>query len=439
MSALAPRILIAIDPSYAINMKLKSPRSPVASVIRGVVAKSAFTYSDKRGRWTSCKSLRTVRTITIQLIVLQILSFRHHQRQPIAPSGCFRRDTNMSVPLRVRKSDENQVFMRNVPQHMARTTIPRLFSEFNPTSEKIIYPQSRYTTMVFRFRNKDDAQRAREANNNRRLGGVVLSVELYQERKSVQPLRETAARAQSRPVGFLDSDFDPQDWGGKATDKASLVNDVDLEELRPSEDLALPQLPYPEPRSSTWASIVANAQAGPPATAPGLSRGRGRDTPMTIDDTPAVTPHIDPSVPNLKPVADILTETQGETTIELSYEAQPQPGIVPDAPEAEMTSVQDAASTPGHLPLSVSLPCSDVSHDFSKETVMKENDEKQAGKVTGASHIHNTDVLVATEPNSSYTPRPYIGWNYVDSSERIRQKYECICSFCQARNRLPKH
>ncbi|KAH9879553.1 hypothetical protein IAQ61_001371 [Plenodomus lingam] len=240
------------------------------------------------------------------------------------------------VPPPRRRWDENHVFVKNVPQYLAKVTIPQLFEEYNLTSTKNNYPAGQITTMVFGFRNRDDARRAQEAHHNRLIDGVQLHVELYQDRKSVRYLRETAD--QKRLLGTTDKEFPSRERSLKPAKEVSLAEFAGGRERKKVQDLVTHQPSDPEFHYPTWARIVANAHTEPLSTAPDFSPGGGRDTPITIDDTPIRTPQATPSRTNMKLMNDVTVETETEINMDLANTLKTEPEIQM-TPKVETASV----------------------------------------------------------------------------------------------------
>ncbi|KAF1832856.1 hypothetical protein BDW02DRAFT_631734 [Decorospora gaudefroyi] len=292
----------------------------------------------------------------------------------------------MSLLLNNRAPKEHLVFVKNVPSYLAKDTIPKLFTKYNPIHIKNVYPKSHITTVVIAFRTQHEAACAQQDTDQMRISNVVLRVEGYNKLQSVRHLREQAHTNRS-PLGLAVEDDDDED--------------TKHEEVLPTYITSPAQqsrTPNAAPKGTTWAHVAGNN------TAPDefLTSTTRMSAIININNTT-------PDHQNKNKTTPAIPETQNQTT----------PTPIPTPPIPVPQAAADAPTT----------------HQFPHLTPIPH-------------HVLPTPTPTSTpeavEPEQEHVPeraQPTIPkesppvWEPIDTSHRIRLQHCRACWFCGAMKR----
>lgn len=303
-------------------------------------------------------------------------------------------------------SNRNLVFVKDVPQYMAKTTIPDVFAKYNPISAKNIYPRGKTTTIVFIFRTRYDASQAQEATDQQKLDGIILRVEMYRQQQSMRYLRQNQVD-NSLPDdaynGNNADDYEEEEAWGETTLDNGIID----------KNLVPPQSLNTTPQKSIWAGVVANVQETPSVYMPDFPGSAGQDTPSTTIITPASIPRIYAATPNVWPATEVLNDAQAADSMNLAK-----------------TLEQESKATKNPLNKTIS---SDLLFD---DEDIRENSDKKEKQVQTEDDDRKQEVVVAPDEQGqggtkAYTRPPLNEWVYMDSTTRIRQMHFKSCALCQ--------
>jgi hypothetical protein len=287
------------------------------------------------------------------------------------------------------------VFVKNVPDYLAKDIIPKLFAEYKPISVKNVYPNSSITTVVLAFPNAAEAAHVQRETDQMRVQNVILRVEGYNKQQSVRYLRENGHAG--RPLGAVGDDEDEEevDEAGYTHDETEWVGLPSTATAPPKGDLVKGL--DDAPKGTTWANIAASIKQ-----AQALVEAEVKEE--CAANPAATTPHLPVAVPDITwPSTPKHTESLPHTTPSTSP-----PFLLPRSKRNLSPRLLNSLGITQH-------------EQYTKDSNVEPN-TKPLFDMGG--WLQNADAF-------KYTPTVY---GLFDTADVIRAKHCPNCVFCQMRH-----
>ena len=294
----------------------------------------------------------------------------------------------MSPSLRKQPGSKSSIFVKNVPAFMAKKAIPDLFARYNALHCKNVYPTGFTTTIVVSFQSPADAELARQETDGMRLENIILHVEAYDDQRSIRFLRDN--RRAHRPLETTEDGENIPEFKGIVPRAGSNLTTSTRKVAGSSIVRGL--------GSKTWASVAANKHD--------LTMS---DVWSASDKSPGALSAESPPPRVSLPVQAMVSDFDiGVPTSSGN--------IPPDFHLEKQTAARSTTNAP--MPTEIGDPAHEVALEVSKVS--------SEGPVA--------------EICTTNTPKKVPGSEeFIDTTERIRQKHCQGCSFCELRTRgLPR-
>jgi hypothetical protein len=350
------------------------------------------------------------------------------------------------------RTNEHLIFVKNVPQYLAKDEVPKRFIQYNSIGVKNVYPHSHITTVVISFATKHEAERAQRETDQMRLDNVVLHVEGYNKSQSVRYLRDKGHA--NRPLGAVEED-DTRYYEEEAQEEASIYTP-------PLEPVAAKD-PKIASQGSTWAHIAGKqrgaVQPAVPAVQEAEEKEEEEDNEATPPKTPTFTPRLPTAVPDITWTSKIRTSDEFPSLMAQKSLLPTPPNPQPPVQEAEKEDEQNEATppkTPTSTPrLPIAVP--DITWTSKIQTPLSAWREGEGNAhVPGLPSSSNRTIvsappktpdnaqsedddedMVKMEKVSGWakerTGVQASAWEPIDTTERIRHLHCRDCWFCKRR------
>jgi hypothetical protein len=235
-------------------------------------------------------------------------------------------------------TNEHLIFVKNVPQYLAKDEVPKRFIQYNSIGVKNVYPHSHITTVVISFAAKHEAERAQRETDQMRLDNVVLRVEGYNKGQSVRYLRDKGHA--SRPLGAVEED-DTGNYEEDTQEEASIY-------IPPLEPVVV-KYPKIASQGTTWAHIAGKQRGAVQPAVPAVQEAEEKeeeDNEATPPKTPTFTPRLPTAVPDITWTSKIRTSDEFPSLMGQNSLLPTPPNPQPAVQEAEKEDEQNEATPP---------------------------------------------------------------------------------------------
>jgi hypothetical protein len=235
-------------------------------------------------------------------------------------------------------TNEHLIFVKNVPQYLAKDEVPKRFIQYNSIGVKNVYPHSHITTVVISFAAKHEAERAQRETDQMRLDNVVLRVEGYNKSQSVRYLRDKGHA--SRPLGAVEED-DTGNYEEDTQEEASIY-------IPPLEPVVV-KYPKIASQGTTWAHIAGKQRGAVQPAVPAVQEAEEKeeeDNEATPPKTPTFTPRLPTAVPDITWTSKIRTSDEFPSLMGQNSLLPTPPNPQPAVQEAEKEDEQNEATPP---------------------------------------------------------------------------------------------
>ncbi len=293
----------------------------------------------------------------------------------------------MSSTRHTKCTNENLVFVKNVPQDMAKDTVPRVFVQYGAIECRNLYPNSQVTTLMVGFKTAHIARLAQEATEGMRLEHIILKVEIYNNYRSSRFLEDNGH--DERP---LNSEEAHDDTVGLQDSVSDLVQYPALGQER-------------------------NAGRDLGATTKGKSRA---DVAMDMHSPATLNP---PTILSVPPEGRMIGPT---TPVH----------IAPDQPQRLKSPTFEQIHSLGNSPTEPHL--SRGVSSTSSVTGPATPDNQVYGIIAAHDTMKCEYSATRTQP-AQVLEHHSDSWIPVDTTTRLRQQHSQNCSFCQLGKRVQKY